>query len=445
MPFASTRRRLVAWNLVVFAAVLVAMIAVAVGGEVGAHGAAIDRALRAAASRAASAVAHDLEERLEHDGRGDHREREEDHDHHDRRARESPPAYVATLVVGEPSARVGDALVDPSAVADPIALGTAARGAATFSEATVAGEPLRLYSVPVTRAGRVLGAVQVGVPLAADRLVLSRSIAILLATGAGGLVAALVGSAFLAGRAMRPIAEAFERQRRFLADASHELRTPVAVVRARAELLARESEALPAAARDDAGRLARDAAELGALVEDLLDLSRIDAGTVELARDPVPLADVLEELAEQLEPVARERGVTLGVSADPVWARGDLARVRQIVRALVDNATKHARGAVHLRATRDRDRARIDVRDDGDGVAPEHLPRVLDRFYRADDARARGDARAPGATRPAGAGLGLAIAAELARAMGGAVTLESAVGAGTTATVHLPLADRAAR
>jgi signal transduction histidine kinase len=406
------------------------MIGVAVAGEVRAHGAAIERDLRAAAAQASADLGHDDEEAREHEGRREHHAEREEH--------ERRPAAGGVLVF---SARAGDGVVvrggaalPTTDVPDEPALARALEGAETWSDRAAGGEPLRVYSAPARKGGRVIGAVQVAVPIAADRLVLSRSIVILLATGGGGLVAALLGSAFLAGRAMKPIEDAFERQRRFLADASHELRTPVAVVRARSELLAQEAGALPAAARDELRRLERDASELAVLLDELLDLSRLDAGQAELASEPVPLADVVEEIAAQLGPLAAERGVTLRATASPVWARADLARVRQVLRALVDNALKHTGdgGSVRLAAAREGDFARVDVADDGEGISPEHLPRVLDRFYRADAARARGRG---------GAGLGLAIASELTRRMNGTMRLDSEVGRGTTATIRLPAAD----
>ena len=441
MPFASTRRRLVAWNLLVFALVLAAMVGVAVVGEVGAHAHAIDRDLRAAFAQAAADLARQDGEAREHAGRIGRREGRGDRDDHEaREEHERRPragaAFVFTRPAGEATVRRSGLATDATPVPDEAAIAAADAGAERWSDGIVAGEPVRLLTGPVSREGRAIGAIQVGVPLAADRLVLSRSIVILLVTGAGGLVAALLGSTFLAARAVRPIEEAFDRQRRFIADASHELRTPVAVLRARSELLARDPEALPPAAREEVRRLEHDAAELATLLDELLDLSRLDAGTVALASDAIPLADVVSELALQLAPLAAERGVSLGATTAPVWARADLARVRQVLRALVDNAIKHTPtgGAVRITTARDGDVARLEITDDGEGIAPEDLPRVTERFYRADAARAR-DAGERG-----GAGLGLAIAAELTRRMHGTLQLESAVGRGTTATVRLPIA-----
>ena len=256
-------------------------------------------------------------------------------------------------------------------------------------------------------------------------------------SGAAGLLLAAVGSLFLAGRAIRPIRDAFERQRQFIADASHELRTPVAVIHARVEVLQREARALPAAVHDELQQLRHDAEELSELLDELLDLARLDAGQVELVLEPVALADVAEEVVTQLRPLANERAVALVVATAPVWSRANLARVRQVLRALAQNALQHtpAGGQVVIDVARDGDWARLMIRDTGCGISPEHLPRVFDRFYVAEPARTRGT----GLT-PSGAGLGLAIVAQLVRLMRGQVHLESTAGHGTRVSVLLPLA-----
>jgi signal transduction histidine kinase len=291
--------------------------------------------------------------------------------------------------------------------------------------------------VPVYHDRRVVGAVQVGKPLASGQRELAQLTTILLLTGAAGLALSGLGSLFLAGRAMRPIREAFERQRRFIADASHELRTPVAVLRARADVLQREGTQFAPDHLEQLQLLRRDAEGLSALLDELLDLARLDAGQVALPLEPIALADVAEEMVVQLAPLAERQRVQLDAATKPVWGQGNLGRLRQVVLALVDNALKHtpAGGSVEVTVDVDGDWARLRVVDTGEGIAPEHLPKVTDRFYRADEARRRvGDGRS------GGAGLGLAIAAELVRLMHGRFNIESAPGRGTVATVLLPAA-----
>jgi signal transduction histidine kinase len=239
---------------------------------------------------------------------------------------------------------------------------------------------------------------------------------------------------------MRPIHEAFERQRRFIADASHELRTPVAVLRARADVLQREGAQLAPGHEEQLQLLRHDADDLSALLDDLLDLARLDAGQIALPLEPVALADMAEELVAQLAPLAEQRQLHLRVLTKPVWGQANLGRVRQVLRALIDNALKHtpAGGSVEVTVDAFGGWARLKVIDTGTGIMPEHVPRITDRFYRADDARSR-----TGQSRAGGAGLGLAIADELMRRMHGRLELESAPGRGTIATILLPPARAA--
>jgi len=318
---------------------------------------------------------------------------------------------------------------------DQAGIRAALAGQEHLADRVVGGVPVRLLSVPAISEGRVVGAVQVGTSLEPLQQAVSQRATIFVLTGLAGAVLAGAGSIFLADRAVRPIREALERQRRFLADASHELRTPVAVVRARAEVLARETNGRPTDEKRELLQLTHDADELGELLNDLLDLARLDAGAPAIALEPVALTDVAEEIVAQFQPIAAQQGVELTTCLSAVWARANLARLRQVVRALVDNALRHtpAGGRILLETADQGHWAIIRVVDTGEGIAPEHLSRVQDRFYRSDAARAR-----PSSGR--GAGLGLSIATELVRLMHGELRIESHVGQGTTLTVHLPLA-----
>jgi two-component system sensor histidine kinase MprB len=224
-----------------------------------------------------------------------------------------------------------------------------------------------------------------------------------------------------------------ESQRRLIEDASHELRTPVAVVRARAEVLERQASALPMAAREEVWQLRREAQELSVLLDALLDLARLDGQQVEPALEPVALAEVAEEIVSELLPLAESRGVQLEPRVRFVWARANLTHLRQILRALADNALKYtpSGGSVVIAVAREGDWACLTVADTGQGIAPQHLPRVFEPFYHDDSARRRA---------LGGAGLGLTIAAQLVRLMHGRLLLDSTIGSGTTARVLLPLA-----
>lgn len=406
----TVRQRLVAWNLGVLAFVVALVIGAAIFFEARSIDAAIDRDLRDGAARTAARLEHFAHEADEHE------------------MDDVIPGEGRELLVlgrlGDEQRTFVNRKTMPKGLPDEAAFASAFRGTAVTTEYTVDDLTLRILSVPVRRGDRVVGAVQVAKSTGEARRELARTTLALAATGGLGLLVAVPLGILLARRAMRPITDALERQRRFVADASHELRTPVAVLRARAEVIAREGGG-------EADRLRRDADELSALLTDLLDLARIDADQIELRREAIPLGDVVEEVAAQLDPLAKERGLTLVARPEPLFARADLARTRQVLRALVDNALSHALSSVRLEVVGVDDRACLRVSDDGPGIAAADLPRVFDRFYRADASRTR-DGRG-------GAGLGLAIASELVARMGGQIAVESEPGKGATFTVALPL------
>jgi two-component system, OmpR family, sensor kinase len=221
-------------------------------------------------------------------------------------------------------------------------------------------------------------------------------------------------------------------QRRFVADASHELRTPLAVMRAELEVALRDHD--PAAdASEVLDSAAEEVARMSKIVDDLLTLAHRDENRLELLLEPVDLGKVASGVAVQLRPLAEAAGVQLSVEA-PAGAvvLADRARLTQVVTNLVDNAVKFtgAGGSVRVRVWEADDGAGLAVADTGPGIAPEHLRRVFDRFYRLDAARSR--ARG-------GSGLGLAICRELVEAHGGRIWAESVVGAGSTFSLALPI------
>ena len=455
----AVRTRLAAFNLAVSALVLAVTLGSAAISAVRSHASAVDAGLREAGGRVVLAIQHEREERGEprsaartHDDDDDH----EDDDHRERGRSKSPtprpsqssdalanlhieeePGTIVMVAGATGAPRRVDGETMPSGLPDTSAIEAALGGRETFSDVSLKGSPARTLSLPIRAGDKVIGAVQVARPTAESRAALARTLGILAVTGVLGLLLSLVGSFIVAGRAMRPIELSLERQRRFIADASHELRTPVAVVRARAELLANEAHGLEPATRAELERLALEADELSRLLVDLLDLARLDADQTPLEVGPIPLADIADEVAQQLRPWARGRGVTVTTRGDVVFAQASLARLRQVLRALGDNAVKHslAGGSVEVVCDRFAGKARARVIDQGNGIAKEHLPHVMDRFYRADPARTRSGGVA------GGAGLGLAISHELVQKMGGTLTIESELGKGTTVTLLLPLAS----
>jgi heavy metal sensor kinase len=229
------------------------------------------------------------------------------------------------------------------------------------------------------------------------------------------------------GRLERSFAEV----RRFTADASHELRTPLTAIRAEAEValgrpgVAPEQQALLSSILEECERLTR-------LTDELLALSREDAGIAPQESEPVDLAALVAGVAETMRPLAEAKGVRLD-AGQPATARirGDAARLRQVFYNLLDNAIKYTPegGTVEVRVEARDGRVVAGVRDSGVGIPAEHLPHVFDRFYRVDRARSR---------EQGGTGLGLSIARSIVTAHGGSIELQSAAGRGTTARVVLP-------
>jgi ammonium transporter len=226
--------------------------------------------------------------------------------------------------------------------------------------------------------------------------------------------------------------EATRGKSRFLANMSHELRTPLNAVIGFTRLVSRNSEALPAKQTDNLGKILISAEHLLALIDEILDLSRIEAGEVRLEPVTVDVREVLREVAESLEPLIQGPRVQLRVDVDgePAAIITDRGKLRQIVLNLVSNAVKYTDdGIIELTATTNGGLLRIDVADSGIGIPASQLISIFDEFHRVE---------APSARR-AGTGLGLTIARRLARALGGDVTVRSVVGLGSTFTLQLPL------
>lgn len=335
---------------------------------------------------------------------------------------------------------------------------------------------MRARTTPIVRDGAIVGALEAGmadddVKDTLQSLLIIIAVAYPLALGVASL-----GGAFLAGRALGPIdsitqaarrisaedlsqrlnlslpddeigrlaqtfdemiarlEEGFRRQRQFTADASHELRTPLTAIKGQVEVaLGNERDAqtyreVLQVVNEETDRLIR-------LTGSLLTLARADAGGLPLSRERLELGELAAAVMEQVSPVAEAKGVRLEDGGDPgleVVADEDL--LIQLLLNLLDNAVKYteASGSIVVRWRAVNGVVEISVRDTGAGIAPEHLPHVFDRFYRADPARSRAEG---------GVGLGLSICRWIADAHGGTIQVESAPGRGSTFTVRLPQAS----
>jgi len=224
-------------------------------------------------------------------------------------------------------------------------------------------------------------------------------------------------------------AEAIRRD--FVANASHELRTPVAAIRGAAETLLGGALADPEGARHFVGMIARQAERLSQLTRDLLDLSRIESGQWTISLERVELASVAQGVLDLHADRAAEKGLELAREvADGLAARADARALEQVLVNLVDNAVKYtpAGGRITIGGARAEQGVVVTVADTGPGIDRHHLPRLFERFYRADPGRSRDQG---------GTGLGLAIVKHLVQAQGGEVGVESGA-SGSRFWVRLP-------
>ena len=234
---------------------------------------------------------------------------------------------------------------------------------------------------------------------------------------------------------MTRLERSFAALRRFTADASHELKTPLTVLRAGVER-AITMPSLPSEALAALEETLQEINRMTELVEALLMLARADEGTAPLHRETVDLRAIVEETGETGELLAAEAGVNMEVAtpADPVIVPVDASRIRQLILNLLTNAVKYtpAGGSVRLQLGPSNGRVTLTVADSGVGIAPGDLPHIFDRFWRADSARTRTGERS-------GAGLGLAICKWIAEAHGGTLVLEASDNdKGSTFCVTLP-------
>ena len=239
----------------------------------------------------------------------------------------------------------------------------------------------------------------------------------------------------LTGWLVRPVETGWKRQQQFVADASHELKTPLTVMLADVDILLAHPEGTVGGQRKWVEGIREEGLRMKGLVQDLLYLARGDAGQRSAVRETVPLSDLWENCVLGFEPVAFEAGLTLQSELAPgVYTAGDKEELRRLAAILLDNACKYCEpgGTVAVTLTGG-ERAVLTVHNTGEPIPADVQPHLFERFYRADTARSRDTG---------GYGLGLSIAAAIVEEHRGKITLHSAPGEGTAFTVTLPAGER---
>jgi signal transduction histidine kinase len=313
----------------------------------------------------------------------------------------------------------------------------AAKAAASASDGQVTVQSdfpddrtLRLHALRFTlKSGTPLIAVAV-----ADRVELEDQYADLIAAFAGAALAAVLlvaaGGFFLVRKSTAPIERSMNFMRRFMADAAHELRTPITVLRTRAEVALQQARS-PESYVSALTAIEAESRRLGGIVDSLLVLARADAGDLPLRREKFFLDDVAVDAAGAEGVVASQKNVDVIVDEfEETPVVGDPDLVRQLLMILLDNAVKFTDpgGQVRVRVAMNEGAPRFTVQDTGIGIRKEDLPRVFQRFFRGELAQSRSQ----------GSGLGLSIASWIAREHGADISVTSEVGKGTTATVTFP-------
>ncbi len=353
----------------------------------------------------------------------------------------------------------------------PLAL----QGQETYATLPAGSDRLRVLALPVVRASGVVGVVLVAESLHSNEVAVARAQQLLLLSGGTAALAALLTGWWLTSRALSPIREmtrvarriastgsfeqrvpdpgtpdelgelsltlnemldrieaTLQRQKEFIANASHDLRTPLAVMRGNLDILSMELS--PADRVEAVAEASQEVDRMAQMVTDLLFLAEMDAKSA-VAHQPVALHQVVGAVFERLKRVDGDRHRLILANNDMAIVSGDQHRLEQMLWNLVDNATRHTpeNGTITLSLRRQGSIAEVTVADTGEGIPAAHLSRIFDRFYRVEQGRSR---------QSGGAGLGLAIVKQVAEAHGGRVWVHSEVGTGTTFTVELPAPER---
>jgi len=276
-----------------------------------------------------------------------------------------------------------------------------------------------------------LDLIQLGKPIEDQLRILSQFLSGLLTIGSVVIILLGFGSWWQAGRILDSAQQAWDNQQMFIANASHELRAPLTLIRAASDAALRKTRkqsAVDSLLKD----IISESDHMSHLVEDLLLLSRLDVGQLKLGLEPINLKGFVEDLQRHFQPLCNQRGVELVVDVRDVTINGDRTRLHQVMLILLDNALRHTDkgGQIHLEIGSIRRHASITVTDTGEGISPENLEHVFDRFNQVESDRRE---------RASGSGLGLSIAKSIVEAHGGTIGIQSEEGKCTAVRILLPM------
>ncbi|MEK0315094.1 sensor histidine kinase [Cohnella sp. 56] len=286
------------------------------------------------------------------------------------------------------------------------------------------------YSVQLASSGYTVSYMDV----TAQQKILTNLIYTFAVVGLVMLAIIFAASRYFAGRSIAPVRDAFDKQKRFIADASHELKTPLAVINTNADvLLANEGDTIASQAKW-LHHIKSETERMKTLTNDLLYLTEMEDARARTVYVPFDVSDAVEGVLLTMEAVIFEQDLALEYDIEPGLATvGSAEQIKQVVMILLDNAVKYnvPKGAISLTLKRQHHQAQLTVSNTGPGIPAEHVERIFDRFYRADASRSR---------KQGGYGLGLAIAKSIVEQHKGRISAKSVPGERTTFTALLPLA-----
>ena len=272
---------------------------------------------------------------------------------------------------------------------------------------------------------------QLGKPIEDQLKILNQFLKGLLIIGSASTLVLGIGSWWLAGRMLASAQKAWDSQQQFVANASHELRAPLTLIRAGSDAalrkLTKETEV-----KNLLGDVVSEVDHMDHLVEDLLLMSRLDIGQLKMVNEAVKLDELVSEIQRQYQPIMAAKTINFTVKAETLKLTGDRVRIRQVILILLENALRHTpkMGKIQLTVKKHDNHAEISVSDSGEGIPRKHLAHVFERFYQVESDRRESNS---------GSGLGLAIAKSIVEAHGGKISIQSEIDRGTTVICSLPL------